>query len=58
LTDAVEKVGTTASERNNRILGDEFLIRSRAFSGCLESMLPEDAPQIVFQQYRPNADMP
>jgi hypothetical protein len=52
LTDAVEKVGSTASARNNRIPGDDFLNRPCAFSGRLESMLLGVLPQIFFQQYR------
>jgi ATP-dependent DNA ligase len=48
LTDAVEKVGSTASARNNRIPGDHFLNRPCAISGRLESMLLRDPPQNRF----------
>jgi len=48
LTDAVEKVGSTALARNNRIPGDDFLNRPCALSGRLESMLLRDPPQNRF----------
>jgi hypothetical protein len=53
LTDAVEKVGSTASARNNRISGDDFLNRPGAFSGRFESMLLGDLPQIFFNSIDP-----
>jgi hypothetical protein len=46
MTDAVEKVGGTAPARNNRIQGDDFLNRSCAVSGRLESMLLGDPPNL------------
>jgi hypothetical protein len=48
LTDAVETVGSTASARNNRIPGDDFLNRPCAISGRLESMLLRDPSQNRF----------
>jgi hypothetical protein len=57
LTDAVEKVGGTTPARNNRIPGDDFLTRSCAVSGRLESMLLGDPLKIFFQQYRPTTDI-
>jgi hypothetical protein len=46
--DTVEKVGGVPLTRNNRIMGDGFLIRSCAFGGRLESMLLGDPPQNPF----------
>jgi hypothetical protein len=48
MTDAVEKVGGMPSVRNNRIAGDDFLNRSCAFGGRLESMLLGDPPSKSF----------
>jgi hypothetical protein len=46
--DAVDKVGGMPPARNNRIMGDDFLNRSCAFVGCLESILLGDHPQNHF----------
>src|SRR4029453_14635668 len=48
LTDAVEKVGDGAPTRNNRIAGDDFLNRTCAFGGRLESILFRGPPQNAF----------
>jgi hypothetical protein len=48
VSDAVEKVGGMPSVRNNRNAGDDFLNRSCAFGGRLESMLLGDPPQNPF----------
>src|SRR5262245_53878012 len=46
--DAVEKVGDGAPARNNRIASDDFLNRTFAFGGCLESILFTGPPQNPF----------
>jgi hypothetical protein len=48
LTDAVEKVGDGAPARNNRIASDDFLNRTCAFGGRLESILFRGPPQNPF----------
>src|SRR5215472_16096329 len=48
MSDAVGKVGDGTPVRNNRIRGDDFLNRSCAFGGRLESMLLGDPPQNRF----------
>jgi hypothetical protein len=55
--DAVEKVGGMPSVRNKRIVGDDFLNRSCALGLRLESILLGDPLKILFQQYRPLADL-
>src|SRR5262245_48573872 len=46
--DAVEKVGDGAPARNNRIASDDFLNRTCAFGGRLESILFRGPPQNPF----------
>jgi len=48
MTDAVEKVGDGAPARNNRIASDNFLNRTCAFGGRLESILFRGPPQNPF----------
>jgi hypothetical protein len=53
--DAVEKVGRILLERNNRIIGTDFLDRTCAFDPHFGSMLRED-PKLFFRQHRSISD--
>ena len=57
LTDAVEKVCSVPSARNNRIILADFLNRSCAFDARFESILLAAPPKILFQQHRPVAEV-
>ena len=56
MVDAVEKVGSILLERNNRVIGVDFLNRTCAFDPHFESMLRRDPPKIFFRQHRPQPD--
>src|SRR5262245_7558440 len=55
--DAVEKVGDGAPARNNRIVSDDFLNRTCAFGGRLESILFRGPPQNPFSTASTQADL-
>ena len=55
LADAVEKVRSVPSARNNRIILADFLNRSCAFDARFESILLAAAAQNPFQQHRPES---
>src|SRR5262245_56433700 len=57
MTDAVEKVVSDPPKRNNRIRTARYLNRNCVRGRDFESMLRIQGRKIVFQQYRPKADI-
>src|SRR5262249_51982416 len=57
LTDTVEKVVSDPPKRNNRIRTASYLNRNCVRGRDFESMLRIRGRKIVFQQYRPKADI-
>src|SRR5262245_11992201 len=57
MTDTVEKVVSDPPKRNNRIRTARYLNRNCVRGRDFESMLRIQGRKIVFQQYRPKADI-
>src|SRR5262245_3516139 len=57
MTDTVEKVVSGPPKRNNRIRTARYLNRNCVRGRDFESMLRIQGRKIVFQQYRPKADI-